>query len=110
MASLAQSPPAVKGNDAFIDGLREIEGNASKKGFGGKSASKPRTLSPVVSRFKGWFIDVTEKAKPGKLSGVDVIEGISLATEARDTSTWQFVETEKGYMVCAAEGDIRVGS
>ena len=62
MASLAQSPPAVKGHDAFIDGLREIEGNASQKGFGGKSASKPRTLSPVVSRFNGWFFDVTEKA------------------------------------------------
>ena len=104
MASLAQSPPAVKGHDAFIDGLREIEGNASQKGFGGKSASKPRTLSPVVSRFKGWFIDVTEKAKPSKLAGVDVIEGISLASESRDTSSWQFVETEKGYMVCAAAG------
>ena len=38
--------------------------------------SKPRTLSPVVSRFKGWFIDITDKAKPGKLDGVGVVEGI----------------------------------
>ena len=57
--------------------------------------SKPRTLSPVVSRFKGWFIDITDKAKPGKLDGVGVIEGISLASKSRDTSAWQFVETKK---------------
>lgn len=95
---LAESPPATDGHDAFIKGLREI------KIDGAKSASGPRTLSPVVSRFKGWFIDVTEKAKPGKLDGVDVIEGISLASESRDTSGWQFVETDKGYQVRAASG------
>ena len=95
---LAESPPATDGHDAFIKGLREI------KSDGAKSASGPRTLSPVVSRFKGWFIDVTEKAKPGKLDGVDVIEGISLASESRDTSIWQFVETDKGYQVRAASG------
>ena len=37
----------------------------------------------MVSRFKGWFIDITEKAKPGKLDGVNVVEGISLASKAR---------------------------
>ena len=95
---LAESPPAIDGPDAFIKGLREI------KSDGAKSASEPRTLSPVVSRFKGWFIDVTEKAKPGKLDGVDVIEGISLASESRDSSSWQFVETDKGYQVRAASG------
>ena len=95
---LAESPPATDGHDAFIKGLREI------KSDGAKSASEPRTLSPVVSRFKGWFIDVTEKAKPGKLDGVDVIEGISLASESRDSSSWQFVETDKGYQVRAASG------
>ena len=95
---LAESPPATDGHNAFIKGLREI------KTDGAKSASGPRTLSPVVSRFKGWFIDVTEKAKPGKLDGVDVIEGISLASESRDTSSWQFVETDKGYQVRAASG------
>ncbi|MED5585568.1 MAG: hypothetical protein VYB61_04375 [Verrucomicrobiota bacterium] len=94
----AESPPAAKGHDAFIKGLSEI------KDDGGKSASKPRTLSPVVSRFKGWFIDITEKAKPGKLKGIDVLEGISLASKSRDTSMWQFVETEKGYLVRAAAG------
>ena len=104
LASLAQSPSAVKGHDAFIAGLREIKGDASLKDLGGKSASKPRTLSPVVSRFKGWFIDVTEKATPGKLDGVEVVEGISLASESRDTSFWQFVETEKGYLVRSAAG------
>ena len=95
---LAQSPPAIDGHDSFIKGLREI------KSDGAKIASEPRTLSPVVSRFKGWFIDVTEKAKPGKLDGVDVIEGISLASELRDSSIWQFVETDKGYQVRAASG------
>ena len=95
---LAESPPAIDGHYAFINGLREI------KSDGAKSASEPRTLSPVVSRFKGWFIDVTEKAKPGKLDGVDVIEGISLASESRDSSSWQFVETDKGYQVRAASG------
>ena len=95
---LAESPPAADGHDAFIKGLSEI------KSDGAKSASEPRTLSPVVSRFKGWFIDVTEKAKPGKLDGVDVIEGISLASESRDSSSWQFVETDKGYQVRAASG------
>ena len=54
--------------------------------------------------FKGWFIDVTEKAKPGKLGDVAVVEGLSLASEARDTSGWQFVETDKGYLVRAAGG------
>ena len=67
----AESPPAADGHDSFIKGLKEI------KSDGAESASKPRTLSPVVSRFKGWFIDVTEKAKPGKLDGVDVVDGIS---------------------------------
>ena len=93
-AVFAESPPAVEGHDAFIKSLREIKGNTSK----------PRTLSPVVSRFKGWFIDITDKAKPGKLDGVGVIEGISLASKSRDTSAWQFVETKKGYLVRAAAG------
>jgi len=35
---------------------------------------------------------------------VDVIEGISLANESRDTSYWQFVETDKGYLVRSAAG------
>ncbi len=94
----ADSPPAAKGHDAFLKDLREHEEH------GARSVSSARTLSPVVSRFKGWFIDVTEKAKPGKLGDIEVVEGISLASEARDTSGWQFVETEKGYLVRAAGG------
>ena len=39
-----------------------------------------------------------------KLDGIDVVEGISLASKSRDTSAWQFVETEKGYLVRAASG------
>ena len=93
--SFAESPPASEGHNAFMKGLREIQTDALEF-KGAKSASKPRTLSPVVSRFKGWFIDVTEKAKSSKLDGVDVVEGISLASKSRDTSAWQFVETEKG--------------
>ena len=85
-AAFAESPAAVEGHDAFIKSLREIKGNTSK----------PRTLSPVVSRFKGWFIDVTEKAKPGKLNDVDVVEGISLANNQQATSAWEFIQTEKG--------------
>ena len=100
----AESPTAVEGHDAFIEGLREHKGNDAPKSLGVKSMSKPRTLSPVVSRFKGWFIDITDKAKPGKLDGVGVIEGISLASKSRDTSAWQFVETKKGYLVRAAAG------
>ena len=69
-----------------------------------ESASKPRSLSPVVSRFKGWFIDVTEKAKEGKLEGVAVADGISLASKARDSSYWQFVETKNGYLIAATGG------
>lgn len=94
----AQNPTPVEGHDAFLKGLREIEGK------GAKSASLPRTMSPVVSRFKGWFIDVTQKAKAAKLGEVEAVEGISLASKARDTSGWQFVETEKGYLVRAAGG------
>ncbi len=96
--SSAESPPAVEGHGAFIKGLREVEE------AGAKSVSKARTLSPVVSRFKGWFIDVTEKAKPGKLGDIAVVEGIALASKAGDTSGWQFVETDKGYLVRAAGG------
>ena len=94
----AESPLEAKGHDAFIEGLRQVKDKE------GKSVSKPRTLSPVVSRFKGWFIDITEKAKPCKLNGVDALEGLSLASESRDTSLWQFVETDKGYLVRAAGG------
>jgi hypothetical protein len=93
-ATFAESPAAVEGHDAFIKSLREIKGNTSK----------PRTLSPVVSRFKGWFIDVTEKAKPGKLNDVDVVEGISLANKQQATSAWEFIQTEKGHLVRAAGG------
>ena len=100
----AENPTAVEGHDAFIKRLREHKGNDDPKSLGVKSMSKPRTLSPVVSRFKGWFIDITDKAKPGKLDGVGVVEGISLASKSRDTSAWQFVETKKGYLVRAAAG------
>ena len=101
--SFAESPPAVEGHKAFMEGLREIQTDALEF-KGAKSASKPRTLSPVVSRFKGWFIDVTEKAKSSKLDEVDVVEGISLASKSRASSAWQFVETEKGYVVRSAGG------
>ena len=96
--AVAGSPPAAKGHEAFIKGLQE------HKEKGARNVSSARTLSPVVSRFKGWFIDITEKARPGKLGDIDAVEGISLASKARDTSGWQFVETEKGYLVRAAGG------
>ncbi len=99
----AESPPAVEGHKAFMEGLREIQADALEF-KGAKSASKPRTLSPVVSRFKGWFIDVTEKAKSSKLDEVDVVEGISLASKSRASSAWQFLETEKGYVIRSAGG------
>ncbi len=95
------------GHEAFLKGLRELDETALVTGVEVKSASKPRSLSPVVSRFKGWFIDVTGKAKEGKLDGVAVAEGISLASKAEDTSYWQFVETGKGYLVVAIGGKFK---
>jgi len=97
----AGSPPAAKGHAAFIEGLRE--GNEP----GGESVSGIRTLSPVVSRFKGWFIDVTDRAKASKVGDVETADGISLASKALDSSGWQFVETENGYLVRAAGGKFR---
>lgn len=94
----AESPPAIKGHEAFIEGLRE------RKEPGAIALSSPRTLSPVVSRFKGWFIDVTDRAKAGKAGNVEVVDGISLASKALASSGWQFVETEKGYLLRAAGG------
>ena len=94
----AESPAAATGHDVFIKGLRE------EKEAGAKSVSSARTLSPVVSRFKGWFIDITERAEAGRLDGIETANGISLASKARDTSGWQFVETEHGYLVRAAGG------
>lgn len=92
------------GHDAFIKGLRESKSTELVPDVEAKSASKPRSLSPVVSRFKGWFIDVTEKTKESKLDGIEVAEGIALASKAAATSYWQFVETEKGYLVVATGG------
>ena len=94
----AGSPPPTEEHDAFIAGLRE------GKEPGTKGVSSARTLSPVVSRFKGWFIDITEKAEKGTLNGIEIANGISLASKARDTSAWRFVETDHGYLVRAAGG------
>ena len=49
-------------------------------------------------------IDISEKAESSKLDEVDVVEGISLASKSRASSAWQFVETEKGYVVRSAGG------
>ena len=97
----AGSPTAAEGHDSFIEGLRE------EKEPGAKSVSTIRTLSPVVSRFKGWFIDVTDRAKASNMCGVETANGISLASKARDSSGWQFIETENGYLVRAAGGKFR---
>ena len=101
---LADDDQPSSGHEVFINGLREMDKAELVSGIEVKSASKPRSLSPVVSRFKGWFIDVTETAKESKLDGVDVAEGISLASKAKDTSYWQFVETKDGYLVVATGG------
>ncbi len=97
----AGSPTAAEGHDSFIEGLRE------EKEPGAKSVSTIRTLSPVVSRFKGWFIDVTDRAKASNMGDVETANGISLASKARDSSGWQFIETENGYLVRAAGGKFR---
>lgn len=104
LPSVADDDKPSSGHEAFIAGLRESKTTDLVSGVEVKSASKPRSLSPVVSRFKGWFIDVTEKAKESKLDGVEVAEGIALASKSADTSYWQFVETEKGYLVVATGG------
>ena len=102
--ALSDDDKPSSGHDAFIKGLREMTQSELLPDAKIKSASKPRSLSPVVSRFKGWFIDVTEKTKESKLDGVSAAEGISLASKSADSSFWQFVETEKGYLVVAAGG------
>ncbi len=101
---LADEATPSTGHEAFLKGLRELDKTSLVSGANAKSASKPRSLSPVVSRFKGWFIDVTGQAKESKLDGVEVAEGISLASKAAETSYWQFVETGKGYLVVATGG------
>tara|TARA_Y100001934_G_scaffold270975_1_gene356779 strand:- start:469 stop:1968 length:1500 start_codon:yes stop_codon:yes gene_type:complete len=103
-SALADGDKASAGHDAFIKGLREMDETKLVAGVEIESASEPRSLSPVVSRFKGWFIDVTEKAKETELEGVAVADGISLASKARDSSYWQFVETKNGYLVAATGG------
>ena len=102
--ALADDDKPNSGHDAFLKGLRELDKTKLVSGVDVKSASKPRNLSPVVSRFKGWFIDVTDKAKESKLGDVEVAEGISLASKAADSSYWQFVETKDGYLVVATGG------
>jgi hypothetical protein len=96
--SWAQVPETAESHDAFIKGLREVEAKDAV------TASLPRTLSPIVSRFKGWFIDITERAKLEKLGDVEAVEGISLASEKRESSFWIFTETESGYLIQAAAG------
>ena len=99
---MAADPPAAEGHDAFIEGLRQQD--KSDLVAEAKSASAPRSLSPVVSRFKGWFIDVTTKTTESELDGVKVAEGISLASKPAESSWWQFIETEQGWLVAAAGG------
>ena len=101
---IADDDQPSSGHDAFLNGLREMDQTDLVSGVEVMSASKPRSLSPVVSRFKGWFIDVTEKTKESKLDGVDIAEGISLASKSKETSYWQFVETKDGYLVVATGG------
>ena len=103
-SALADDDKPSAGHEAFIKGLREMDETKLVAGVEVESASKPRSLSPVVSRFKGWFIDVTEKAKETELEGVAVADGISLASKAQDSSYWQFVETRNGYLVSATGG------
>ena len=111
LASLLTLPVAraddaapAEGHEAFIEGLRGDKSASLVKGVEAKSASSLRSLSPVVSRFKGWFIDLTERAEKSKLGGVDVVSGISLASKTSDASYWQFVETGKGWLVVSAGG------
>ena len=103
-SAIAEEAGPAPGHDAFIEGLREMEKSDLVSGLTIKSASRPRSLSPVVSRFKGWFIDITKKAVESQLGGVEVAEGISLASKAAATSYWQFIETASGYLVVAAGG------
>ena len=70
LSALADDDKPGAGHAAFIKGLREMDKTELVAEVEVESASKPRSLSPVVSRFKGWFIDVTEKAKEAKLEGV----------------------------------------
>ena len=102
--ALAKDNERSERHDAFINSLREDKKSELLTSIAAKSVSKPKTLSPVVSRFKGWFIDITEKTHESKLKEVRVASGISLANKKAETSYWQFVETEKGYLVVSTGG------
>lgn len=101
----ANPPAPAQTHKAFILGLNEKAGSALlDKDVKTTGVSQPRSLRPVVSRFKGWYIDVTDKAESGALGDVPIARGISLASKPKDSSYWQFVNTADGYLVVAAGG------
>lgn len=100
----ANPPAPAQTHKPFILGLNEKATSVLLDKVEATGVSQPRTMQPVVSRFKGWFIDVTEKAKEETLDGAPIARGISLASKSKDSSNWQFVNTADGYLVVAAGG------
>ena len=95
---------------AFIQGLQELDDTSLPPGWKQtvglratvKSVSKPRAFRPVVSRFKGWYID-----SAGSHQGADedsAVDSLIMAKTERASSYWQLVETDQGYVIVAAGG------
>ena len=108
MVNYAAEP--ADGNAAFIKGLRDQDAaslSADWKKSAGldakvKSVSRPRSFSPKVSRFKGWYIDSQGK-HPGK-SDDAAVDSVIMAKTPLASSYWQLVETDRGYVIIAAGG------
>ena len=108
MVSYAAEPG--DGNADFIEGLRELDASSLsadwRKSAGlkakVKSVSRPRSISPKVSRFKGWYIDSQGK-HPGK-SDDAAVDSLIMARTPSASSYWQLVETDRGYVIVAAGG------
>jgi len=103
-------PKATEKNGEFLKSLRELDGKALPKdwaesvGLKAKvlSVSKPRSFRPKVSGFRGWYIDSGGKHK-GKDKDVQV-DSLILSKQPAESSWWQLVQTDKGYLVVATGG------
>lgn len=106
--SFAAEPSAK--NDEFLKELQELGGESLSADWSKsvgleaqvKSVGKPRSFRPKVSRFRGWYID-SEGTHEGKTEDAQ-INSIIMAKQSADSSFWQLVETDSGYLIVAGGG------